>query len=234
MRKINIANAKKRDAILGFEAKPTRPKVRQVLIDGSEKRNVKILKSTLETDLSELSKKFSDLEDLSQEIIQSEIECDIETTGLMLGPTKKIYASKDNKLVFNVKQIEVIKDSKGEEKSRKPLEPKESNVAAEKIPISWSGKYMPKEAAIKKFVFAKHYQIRHVNGLTFDFLYEMAKELSDKNALMFVGGGKKGNEPLILTTGGTPYRGFLEGRVKDDTYCLILHLTNLELKEFAK
>ncbi|MBC8214980.1 MAG: hypothetical protein H8E64_00480 [Candidatus Marinimicrobia bacterium] len=234
MRKINIANAKKRDAILGFEAKPTRPKVRQVLQDGSEKRNVKILKSTLETDLSELSKKFSDLEDLSQEIIQSEIECDIETTGLMLGPTKKIYASKDNKLVFNVKQIEVIKDSKGEEKSRKPLEQKESNVAAEKIPISWSGKYMPKEAAIKKFVFAKHYQIRHVNGLTFDFLFDMAKELSDKNALMFVGGGEKGNEPLILTTGGTPYRGFLEGRVKDDTYCLILHLTNLELKEFAK
>ena len=234
MRKINIANAKKRDAILGFEAKPTRPKVKQVLIDGSEKRNVKILKSTLETDLSELSQKFSDLEDLSQEIIQSEIECDIETTGLMLGPTKKIYASKDNKPVFNVKQIEVIKDNKGEEKSRKALEPKESNVAAEKMPISWSGKYMPKETAIKKFVFAKHYQIRHVNGLSFDFLFEMAKDLSDKNSLMFVGGGKKGNEPLILTTGGTPYRGFLEGRVKDETYCLILHLTNLELKEFAK
>ena len=46
MRKINIANEKKRDAILGFEAKPTRPKVKQVLKDGSEKKNVKILKST--------------------------------------------------------------------------------------------------------------------------------------------------------------------------------------------
>ena len=234
MRKINIANEKKRDAILGFEAKPTRPKVKQVLKDGSEKRNVKILKSTLETDISGLSNTFSDLEDLSQEIIKSDLECDIETTGLMLGATKKIYASKDNKLVFNVKQIEVIKDNKGEEKSRKPLEPKESNVSAEKMPLSWSGKFMPKEAAIKKFVFAKHYQIRHVNGLTFDFLFKMAKELHDKNALMFVGGGKKGNEPLILTTGGTPYRGFLEGRIKDDTYCLILHLTNLELKEFSK
>lgn len=89
MRKINLANAKKRDAILGFEAKPTRPKVKQVLKDGSEKKNVKILKSTLETDISELSKTFTDLEDLSQEIIKSEIECDIETTGLMLGATKK-------------------------------------------------------------------------------------------------------------------------------------------------
>lgn len=234
MRKINLANAKKRDAILGFEAKPTRPKVKQVLKDGSEKKNVKILKSTLETDISELSKTFTDLEDLSQEIIKSEIECDIETTGLMLGATKKIYAGKNNKPVFNVKLIEVVKDNKGEEKSRKPLEQKESNVANDSLPISWSGKLMPKAMAIKKFVFAKHYQIRHVNGLTYDFLFDMAKELHDKNALMFVGGGQKGNEPLILTTGGTPYRGFLEGRVKDDTYCLILHLTNLELKEFAK
>ena len=62
----------------------------------------------------------------------------------------------------------------------------------------------------------------------------MAKELHEKNSLMFLGGGKKGNDPLIITTGGLPYRGFLEGRIKDDIYCLILHLTNLELKEFAK
>ena len=83
MRKINIANEKKRDAILGFEAKPTRPKVKQVLKDGSEKRNVKILKSTQETDISGLSNTFSELEDLAQEIIKSDVECDIETTGLM-------------------------------------------------------------------------------------------------------------------------------------------------------
>ena len=234
MRKINIANEKKRDAILGFEAKPTRPKVKQVLKDGSEKKNVKILKSTLETDISGLSNKFSDLEDLSQEIIKSDVECDIETTGLKLGPTKKIYAGKDNKPVFNVKLVEIIKDNKGEEKSRKSYDPKESNVAIETLPISWSGKFMPKATAVKKFVFAKHYQIRHVNGLTYDFLFDMAKELHEKNALMFLGGGKKGNEPLIITTGGLPYRGFLEGRIKDDIYCLILHLTNLELKEFAK
>ena len=51
---------------------------------------------------------------------------------------------------------------------------------------------------------------------------------------MFVGAGEKGNEPLILNRGGIPYRGFLEGRVKGKSYCLILHLTNLELKEFTK
>jgi hypothetical protein len=93
---------------------------------------------------------------------------------------------------------------------------------------------MPKKIAIKKFVFAKHYQVRHVNGLTYDFLYDMAKELDEKDSLMFVGAGEKGNEPLVITTGGTPYRAFLEGRVDGNLYCLILHLTNLELKEFSK
>jgi hypothetical protein len=63
-------------------------------------------------------------------------------------------------------------------------------------------------------------------------LFDMAKELDSQNALVAVGAGKKGNEPILVAAGGTPYRGFLEGRVKNNNYCLILHLTNLELKEF--
>ena len=42
--------------------------------------------------------------------------------------------------------------------------------------------------------------------------------------------GAKGNKPLVFNDGGKPYRAFLEGRVKDDKYSLILHLTDLELK----
>ena len=234
MRKINIANAKKRDAILGFEAKPTKSKIKQVLKNGTEKKNIKVLKSTLETDMVNLSKEFEDLEELAQQIIKTDVDCDIETTGMMIDSTNKVYASSDNKIVYNVKLMEVQKDVKGVEVSRKPLVQKDANISLESLPILWSSKAMPKAMAVKKFVFAKHYQIRHVNGLTFDFLYEMAKELDDKNSLMFVGAGEKGNEPLLITSGGTSYRGFLEGRVQDKKYMLILHLTNLELKEFTK
>ena len=78
MRKINLSNSKKRDATLGFESKPTRPKIKQVLKDGSEKSNVKILKSTLQSDISSLSKKYSSLEDLGQEIIENDI---LDTSG---------------------------------------------------------------------------------------------------------------------------------------------------------
>lgn len=234
MKKINIANSKKRDATLGFEAKPTRQKVFQVLQDGSEKNNIKILKSTCETSIEFLSSQYEGLEQLSQVIISTEVDVDIEKVGKKIEGLKKIYVDQNNNPVFNVKLIEIIKDKDGSEQKRQEFVQKDANISLDNLPIKWSGKLIPKVMAIKKFVFAKHYQIRHVNGLTFDFLFEMAKELNDKDSLMFVGGGEKGNEPLVITSGGTPYRGFLEGRIQEDKYMLLLHLTNLELKEFTK
>ena len=88
-----------------------------------------------------------------------------------------------------------------------------------------------KDKAMRMFMFKRSYQVQHINGLTFDFLYDMAKKLAEADALMLVGGGAKGNEPLVMSNGGTPYRAFLEGRVNGESYALILRLTNLELKE---
>ena len=73
--------------------------------------------------------------------------------------------------------------------------------------------------------------MQHVNGLTYDILFDMAKKLADAGAMMLITAGAKGNEPLVMSNGGTPYRAFLEGRVQGDSYALILRLTNLELKE---
>ena len=49
-------------------------------------------------------------------------------------------------------------------------------------------------------------------------------------SLMMLGAGPRSNQPLVLRRGSTPYRGFLEGRVDGDRYCLILHLSNMELR----
>lgn len=70
--------------------------------------------------------------------------------------------------------------------------------------------------------------------LTFDFLYEIAKDLQEKDAMIMLGGGVKGNEPLVFQDGGKTYRAFLEGRVKDKSYILLIHLSNLELKGINK
>ena len=63
-----------------------------------------------------------------------------------------------------------------------------------------------------------------------DFLFEMAQTLDKENALMMLGAGDGGKDPLILNDGGKPYRAFLEGRIQEKKYCLILHLTDQELK----
>ena len=64
--------------------------------------------------------------------------------------------------------------------------------------------------------------------------FEMAKELQEKDAMMMLAGGAKGNEPLVFQDGGKTYRAFLEGRVKDKSYILLIHLSNLELKGINK
>jgi len=69
--------------------------------------------------------------------------------------------------------------------------------------------------------------------LTYDFLYEMAKELSDEKCMAMIGAGKQGKDPLIFQTNGSPYRGFLEGRIKDKKYKLLLHLSNMQLKKIG-
>ena len=57
-------------------------------------------------------------------------------------------------------------------------------------------------------------------------MYEIAKDLSDKDSLMMLAAGAKSNEPLVFQDGGKSYRGFLEGRVKEGSYVLLLHITN--------
>ncbi|HEY2909269.1 MAG TPA: hypothetical protein VGI99_03435, partial [Gemmataceae bacterium] len=81
-----------------------------------------------------------------------------------------------------------------------------------------------------KFVMAAKMQLHHINGLTYDFLFGIAKELQAKNSLMLMGAGPKANQPIVLRRGSVPYRGFLEGRTNGDEYCLLLHLSNMELK----
>ncbi|WP_010249818.1 hypothetical protein [Acetivibrio cellulolyticus] len=233
MRMLNISNEKKRDAAVGMENKKTTSKIYFALKDGSPKKNVRILKGTLPVELDALVSKFGDLHKVGESIIENDPEIDFENTGRVVAGTRKLYLNAQNRIAYRVNLVEVVKNPDGTEKERKELHKTEANILNE-IPLKWTGVKIPKDKAVRKFVFSLKYQIKHVNGLTYDFLYDMAKNLEESNSLMLVGGGKKGTDPIVLTGGGTPYRGFLEGRIKDDKYCLILHLTNLELKELGQ
>jgi len=229
MRTINLTNDKKRDAEVCMESAKKTSNLHRVLDSGEDYINIKVLKQNLALAFDTLSKNYGDLLQMGEAIIDADPEIDMEIIGKRISGTQKLYVDKDNRIAYRVNMVQILKDPSGEEISRRDLTKAQSNVTGESI-VQWSGRKFPKHETIRKFVFQRALQIRHVSGLTFDFLYAMAKELDDANCLMFVGGGKKGNEPLILTQGGEPYRGFLEGRVQGDTYCLILHLTNLEVK----
>jgi hypothetical protein len=230
MRSINIINEKKRDAQVSFEGHRYKKDISYVLDDGTPRKTVKVLKTTINESLASLQDQFDSMTDIANAIIESDPEINFEVTGMVLDKTKKLFISQDNKIVYGVDLFEVSRSSDGTEKDRKFYERQQANVNTE-IPVRCTGKRIPKNKAIKMFVFSRKYQMKHVNGLTYDFLFDIAKSLHEDNALMLIGGGAKGNEPLVLYQGGTPYRGFLEGRIKGDTYCLILHLTQLELKE---
>ncbi|PYS86990.1 MAG: hypothetical protein DMF62_13805, partial [Acidobacteria bacterium] len=98
------------------------------------------------------------------------------------------------------------------------------------VPVRWTGKFIKKEEAIGRFVFTMTKQLVHINGLTFDFLFKMAADLQKKDSLLLLRAGESGDEPIVMNRGGKQYNAFLEGRVKGQSYCLLLHLSNMELK----
>lgn len=169
-------------------------------------------------------------ERLADALIAGDPEVDIECFGLKVEGVKKVFITPGQKVAYGVTLNEHVCLPDGTEKDVRPEQTTTANIATDGIPIRWTGKLIPREKNMRMFVFKKSYQVQHVNGLTYDFLFDMAKKLSDADAMMLVGGGPKGAEPLVMANGGTPYRAFLEGRVDGDKYALILRLTNMELK----
>lgn len=229
MRKINISNDAKRDAEVAFGTNFKRPTPVYKTANGSVGINERRLKSTMSTTDAALIAAHGDA--LADALINGDPEIDMERIGLKLEGMKRVYITSQQKVAYGVTLNEHVYLADGTEKEVRPESSTMANIALNGMPLRWTGKLIPKDKAMRMFMFKKSYQVQHVNGLTFDFLFDMAKKLADANAMMLVGGGAKGNEPLVMSNGGTPYRAFLEGRIEGNTYALILRLTNLELKE---
>jgi hypothetical protein len=99
--------------------------------------------------------------------------------------------------------------------------------------VNWTGKLIPRAELVRKFAIKRTMQLRHVDGVTFDFLYAIAKELHEKDSVALLASGEGGKGPLVLQSNGSPYRGFLDGRIDGDKFLLLLHLSSMELKKPA-
>ena len=232
MASINIANSKGRDGVVGAQTVQRPMKVRWLDGQGRQAESARVVKGHLAHDLAALEAKAGGRDKVAEALVAGDLEVDLETFGSIMRETSRVYIDPDGKIVHRVKQFEIIRNPDGTERERRPRKISQPNCA-EEAPLKWSGKLMKKADVYNKFVFAAKRQIMHVNGLTYDFLYGMAKELEESASLMLLGAGPKGSQPLVLTRGGQQYRGFLEGRTEGDKYCLILHLSNMELKAGA-
>lgn len=230
MAEINLSDSKGRDAIVSAESVTITNPYRWIDKNGAQATNRKILRSKVGYDIETIAGECGDdLEAVADALIAGDPEIDIETFGSFLEETSRVYTDPERKIVYRITQWQTVHTADGETKERRPKESTEQNVATE-APLKWTGKLMKKSEVYNAFVIAGKMQIHHVNGLTYDFLYTMAKELEDADSLLLLGAGAKSNQPLIFRRGAIPYRGFLEGRTQDKRYALILHLSNMELK----
>jgi hypothetical protein len=226
---IHLANARGRNAQVTTETVASPVAVRLLDVDGRPVRAIRVLRGTLERDLDALAAKLGGRDKVAAALVDGDPEVDLESYGSLLGPTARVYLDPDRKMVTHVEEWELVKNPDGSEKERRPRRALPPNVASE-VPLRWSGRLFRKPEIFNRFVFAQKLQITHTNGLTYDFLYAMAKELEDKDSMLLVGGGARSNEPLVFHRGGMPFRGFLEGRTEGEKYSLVLHLSNLELR----
>ena len=225
---INISNQNNRDAVVAFEAVIPKREVQFVDAKGNAVHTQKILKTDIEHDLTALLKKRKTLDAVGKALVKDDPEIDIEQFGMSLADTSRVYVSKKG-IIHLVEEFEVLTHPDGTLRERRVRKKELQNVNTDS-PLRWSGKFIKKEEAARKFIFTHKRQLIHVNGLTFDFLYDMAKELHERNSLLLLRGGEKGDEPIVMHRGGRPYNAFLEGRIDGDSYCLILQMSNMELK----
>ena len=229
MPEINITDSAGRDALVAVRSVSSTRKVRWVDVQGRQAATARLLKGPITHDIEALKARHGDLGQVAQALIQADPEIDLENTGRFLKDTSRVYVDVDRNIVHKVSFWEIVRNPDGAVRERRPRRMLEPNLAGEQ-PLRWSGVFIPREQAIRKFVFSGKVQLHHTNGLTYDFLFRMAKELQDQDSLMLLGAGPKSNQPLIIRRGGSPYRGFLEGRVEGEKYALVLHFSDMELK----
>ncbi len=173
-----------------------------------------------------------------QDLIESDPEINPARAGQILEPELLSTAYYDAQAeepepISNFKFTDIIFDPAGEEQDRRPHLTRRSNLN-DLLPVKL-GKRIPLQQALTQFIFKLTYQIVHEDGVTLEFLFNIAQDLDQKQELAVVGAGSKGNQPLVIREKGSPYRGFLYGEIgrgeDEGKYKLLLLLSDQELRK---
>ena len=229
MRYIRLTDNKKRDARVQYISPRKRKAGSYRNSKGEAIRSNRFINDTDSYNPQNLLALHEETEALAEQLIKDDPEVDLEKAGRMIDYGSQVWIAEDGKVLYSAKMMDVVYTPEGDVKSTEDFKDKEPTVI-EDIALPWTDKLEPISEVLTKLVLLRKLQICHLDGLTFDFLYDIAKLLQDEKSMVWLGGGPAGKDPLIFQRNGTPLRGFLEGRVKEGSYLLVLHLSNLELK----
>lgn len=162
-------------------------------------------------------------------LVSGDPEIDMEHVGMILsGATRGYRKAGDKELVGDFQKFVTTYLPDGTEKEKTAHSPKKANVD-DTVPVKM-GKRIPVAEAFSRFVFHNHYALTHDDGVKYEFLHSIAKDLHEKGEMAALGAGAKGVAPLVFLEGGTPYRAFLYGECEGDKYRLLVLVTRMELK----
>ena len=228
MRKIRLTNADGRDATVGYTS-PKPEDAPQLGLPDEPVSFRRFLSATAACLHEALAKEHGDI--YGQQLVDGDPEIDVEVVGHRIESTESVFLDSAGEVLFAPpKVVELVLGPDGAEKERRDPENTPANVN-EDLPLRWSKMRLARGDAVRRFAFRRCIQIRHTDGLSYDYLHAMAKELDEADEVVYLGAGAKGRDALVFQENGSPCRGFLEGRVDGTQYKLLLHLSSLELKK---
>lgn len=171
----------------------------------------------------------------ASQLIEGDPELDLRVAGRLMRDATAVYldpAAPEPSIATDFKEVEIVYTPEGQERERRTRVFRTANVDTT-APLKIVRRLAIREC-LTKFVFRAIQQLVHSDGLTFDFLFGLAKSLQDTQTMALLGAGPKGAAPLVLRDGGTPFRGLLHGEVEGGgdaaRYRLLLLLSDQELK----
>lgn len=231
MKLISIGDGHGKNAMVGIA--PYYHKIEKPQTDSAISH--RIVKTSLNTNISAIEEAVQNDESLVfNTLINSDPEIDLQEEGRFTGKLHYTYSNEKNEIVSDVRFKEQILHPDGSLREERPFNSTEANIQNETLPIRWTGVTIPVYEAMRRYIFCHTYQLFHTNGLTYSFLFDLAKKLHDKKEMMFIGGGAGGSDPIVLMKGGKKYRGFMSGKISYDntSYRLLIHLTDIDLEDY--
>ena len=186
------------------------------------------IRATDSTSLAALREAYRDPEALARALVDADPEVDLNAVGRETGSCDRVFVGADGRPLYAAEIVEVRYGRDGREVERRPPVDVPANLVPD-APPAWSGRLIPRQEAVRRYVFTRAYHVRHTNALEFDFLHCLAAHLEQHDSLALVGSGLRGIGPLVPERNAAPMKGFLSGQVRDDNYRLVLHFAAHEL-----